>query len=76
MIHRGRPALIPGAGVSVRKLPLPPIDTAMRLDTELATFARYREQLQRDHLGRFALVIGSELVGVFPTENDAYAAGT
>jgi len=38
------------------------------------TFLRHREQLERDHRQKFALVSANEVVGVFETEADAKAA--
>ena len=47
----------------------------MALERELATFqAHFTEWLQL-HPGKFALVVGEELIGVFDNANQAYEAG-
>ena len=45
------------------------------LDTELAYFARILRQLLDRDEGRFALIKGEELLGVFDTDQEAYQRG-
>jgi hypothetical protein len=45
------------------------------LQEELAFFATHRDQLLKDHPGKFALIKGSHLIGTFDTDENAYAAG-
>src|SRR5690349_21576017 len=45
----------------------PPLD----LSREEAAFQRERERLVRDHLGQIALIRGDQVVGVFPTADEA-----
>lgn len=47
----------------------------MPLETELAVFARMKEQLLSSHEGKFILIHGEELVGAFDSAENAYAAG-
>lgn len=49
----------------------PPLD----LTRENAAFERERERLVRDHLGKIALIHGDEVVGVFPTADEALLEG-
>jgi hypothetical protein len=45
-----------------------------RLSTELETFNRLRSQLMKDE-GKFAVIKGDKLVGVFDSYSDALAEG-
>jgi hypothetical protein len=49
----------------------PPLD----LSRENAAFERERARLVRDHLGQIALIYGDEVVGAFPTAEEAIAEG-
>ena len=49
----------------------PPLD----LTRENAAFERERARLVRDHLGQIALIHGDEVVGVFPTADEALTEG-
>jgi len=48
---------------------------ASELDTELRYFNEHRSNLLRDAAGKFALVKGQELIGVFDSENAAIRHG-
>lgn len=45
------------------------------LDTALDTFEEHRRELVREAAGKFALVYGTELVGVFDSDEEALAKG-
>jgi hypothetical protein len=45
------------------------------LERELATFQAHLSEWSRAHSGKFALVVGEELIGVFDTPEKAYEAG-
>ncbi len=45
------------------------------LETELAHFKRLLKQLLETAEGKFALVKGEKLIGVFDTDQDAYRRG-
>lgn len=47
----------------------------MPLETELALFARMKEQLLSSHEGKFVLIHGEEFVGAFDSAENAYSAG-
>ncbi len=47
----------------------------MALETELQFFAQQKPELLKYHEGKFALVVGQQLLGVFDTHEDAYKAG-
>jgi hypothetical protein len=47
----------------------------LSLSRELAVFEARRGELLRSHPGRYALLHGEELSGVFDTEADAITAG-
>lgn len=47
----------------------------MALEQELETFESKLPELRATHEGEFALVHGTEIVGIFPTRNDAVDAG-
>jgi len=47
----------------------------MPLETELEAFAQLKPELLQHHLGKFALIIGRDLVGTFDTREEAYRAG-
>lgn len=49
----------------------PPTD----FSRELAAYAKEEERLVRDHLGQIALIHGDEVVGAFPTADEAYLEG-
>jgi hypothetical protein len=42
---------------------------------ELATYDRHKPELERDHLGKFALLRGAELLGIFDRWEDASSEG-
>ena len=46
-----------------------------RLASELATYEAHKEELVSQHEGRYALVHGSEIAGVWDTYNDALESG-
>jgi len=48
---------------------------ATELDTELRYFDEHRPQLLKDAAGKFALVKGEALIGVFDSENAAIRCG-
>ena len=45
------------------------------LQEELEFFGANRDKLLVEHQGKFALIKGSELIGTFDTEENAYEAG-
>lgn len=45
------------------------------LQEERQYFDANRERLLREHRGKFALIEGSELIGTFDTDENAYAEG-
>ncbi len=47
----------------------------MALETELRHFDTIKEELLRHHDGKHALIISSELIGVFDHRAEAYKAG-
>jgi hypothetical protein len=47
----------------------------MTLDTELRHFDSIKADLLRHHAGKYALIIGSELLGVFDQREEAYKVG-
>jgi hypothetical protein len=47
----------------------------MPLERELATFQAHFNEWLQVHPGKFALVVGEELIGVFDTPKKAYEAG-
>lgn len=47
----------------------------MALEQELAYFESVKEQLLQHHEGKYALIIGRELVGVFDHRDEAYKVG-
>jgi hypothetical protein len=49
----------------------PPLD----LTRENAAFERERARLVRDHLGHVALIHGDDVVGAYPTANEAITEG-
>ena len=44
----------------------------MPLATELATYEAKRAELLRESEGSYVLIKGTEIIGVFPTEDEAY----
>jgi len=47
----------------------------MPLETELEHFRSIKPELLRHHKGKYALIVGTELLGVFDDPQSAYAAG-
>jgi hypothetical protein len=47
----------------------------MTLETELAFFERQKEELLKNHPGKFALIRDEEFVGAFDTAENAYQVG-
>ena len=47
----------------------------MPLETELRYFEAKKEELLRHHEGKYALVVGEELLGVFDSREEAYKFG-
>ena len=45
------------------------------LDTEIKYFEEHREELLKRALGKFALIKGTECIGVFDTVDNAYEEG-
>jgi hypothetical protein len=54
---------------------LGPDDPPLDLTREEAAYARERERLVRDHLGKIALIVGDEVIGVFPNADEAVIEG-
>jgi len=47
----------------------------MALEQELATFETMKEDLLKNHEGKFALIKGGEFFGAFDTPSNAYQEG-
>lgn len=47
----------------------------MALDAEIRYFEAQKQELLKHHEGKFALVVGERLIGVFDTPEEAYKAG-
>lgn len=47
----------------------------MSLEKELQYFQSHRDELLKHHEGSYVLIVGSQFVGAFTTEAEAYAAG-
>lgn len=47
----------------------------MALETELRYFEEHRAELVARNAGKFALIVGSELLGVYDRAEDAYKDG-
>jgi len=47
----------------------------MALEREIHRFEALKAELLQHHEGKFALVVGEDLIGVFDREEDAYKAG-
>ena len=47
----------------------------MELELELETYEAKLPELRAAHEGKFVLIHGTEIVGIFPTRNDAVDAG-
>jgi hypothetical protein len=47
----------------------------MALDAEIRYFEAHKQDLLRHHEGKFALVVGERLIGVFDAPEEAYKAG-
>ena len=47
----------------------------MALEKELETFAAMKDQLVANHLGKYALIHGSDFLGAFDTPENAYQEG-
>ena len=45
------------------------------LEEERAFFDAHREQLLKEHPGKFALIKGHELIGAFDSDENAYTEG-
>lgn len=43
------------------------------LQTEIAFYEKKKEELQRSHPGKFVVIVGEEILGVYDTEETAYA---
>ena len=52
-----------------------PISSALELETELQFFEAHRAELVAQAKGRYALVKGDRLVGLFNDQNEAVRAG-
>jgi hypothetical protein len=52
-----------------------PDDPPTDFSRELAAYEKERERLVRDHLGKIALVHQDEVIGAFPTADEAYLEG-
>jgi hypothetical protein len=48
----------------------------MALEKELAYYDSIKDELIKNHDGKFALIVGEELLGVYDTPKAAYEAGT
>jgi hypothetical protein len=46
-----------------------------RLKTEMETYERHKQELLSDHRGKFALIRGPEIAGIWDTYEDALEAG-
>ncbi|HEX5272794.1 MAG TPA: hypothetical protein VFW33_19990, partial [Gemmataceae bacterium] len=68
--------LMPVWGLPERDTPLPEREPAeVYFAQENATYERHRADLERNHMGEFALVHGDTLVGVYRDEDVAHAEG-
>jgi hypothetical protein len=47
----------------------------MALETELETFNRMKEDLLKNHAGKFSLIYKDDFIGAFDTAENAYDAG-
>ena len=47
----------------------------MALETEIRYFEAQKQELLKHHEGKFALVVGERVLGVFDTQEEAYRAG-
>ena len=47
----------------------------MPLETEVRYFEAHKQELLKHHEGKFALIVGERLLGVFDTHEEAYKAG-
>jgi hypothetical protein len=47
----------------------------MALETELQYFQSIKAELLQHHEGKYALIIGNELIGTFDHRDEAYKAG-
>ena len=47
----------------------------MPLQTELAYFDSIKDELLKHHEGKFALIVGTDLLGIFDSAEAAYTAG-
>ena len=52
-----------------------PVTHSSELETELRYFNQRRSELMRDASGKFALVKGEKLIGIFDSENAAIRHG-
>src|SRR5262249_26653640 len=63
---------IPIASVALRAYR---VDMAKPLELELAFYLEKKPELLRTHPGQFVLIKGREIVGIYPSQNDAYVVG-
>jgi hypothetical protein len=61
--------------MDLRSFVLGPDDPPIDFSREMAAYERERERLVRDHLGNIALVHDDDVIGAFPTADDAYLEG-
>lgn len=47
----------------------------MGLEAEIRYFEAHKQELLKHHEGKFALVVGESLLGVFDSDEEAYKAG-
>ncbi len=45
------------------------------LETEVETWEKHKEELLRLHEGKFVLIKGDQMYGIFPSVKDAYRSG-
>jgi hypothetical protein len=45
------------------------------LDEEIRTYEAHKQDLLRDHEGEFVLIKGTDIIGIFPTRDEAMSAG-
>lgn len=64
------PGLLSGVGNDLR-----PVGGVMALEVELAYFAEHKIEWLRHYEGKFAVIVGQELLGIFDTAERAYRQG-
>ncbi len=52
-----------------------PSDQAQKLDSEIRLFERRKAEFLQNHAGEYILVVGSDVLGFFPTDLAAYEEG-